>query len=175
MLPRRLVGPAPCVAYTGTHGGLQVVLVWAGKCPTTGVDNVGTVPAALATYLGCLAYKPDLVISAGTAGGFKAQVGRALGLCSVPPPRTRARDWGFRGTGHSTCLDLDAGGRGDEGVVLQGIGAHAASQGGQLGTRTSLLSQGGARVPCVLGRCEQLRPCCSCDHVSIPALPNHCQ
>lgn len=35
------------------------------------MDNVGTVGASLATYLACAAYSPDLVISAGTAGGFK--------------------------------------------------------------------------------------------------------
>lgn len=33
-----------------------------------------TVPASLATYLACQAFNPDLIISAGTAGGFKARV-----------------------------------------------------------------------------------------------------
>jgi hypothetical protein len=37
----------------------------AGKCKATGVDNVGTVPAALTTYLAIQALKPDLVISTG--------------------------------------------------------------------------------------------------------------
>jgi 5'-methylthioadenosine nucleosidase len=37
------------------------------------VDNVGTVPAALATYLAVQAFSPDLVISTGTAGGFAAR------------------------------------------------------------------------------------------------------
>ena len=40
-----------------------------------GVDNVGTVPAALTTYLAIQTLKPDLVISLGTAGGFKAKGG----------------------------------------------------------------------------------------------------
>jgi hypothetical protein len=114
----RLVGPAPCVTYSGEHKGVQVRLlrvgtvpvpsflccglhdavhhptkhasspmacmaplrvvqvhvVWNGKCATTGVDNVGTVPASLSTYLALQAFQPDLVISAGTAGGFKSQV-----------------------------------------------------------------------------------------------------
>lgn len=39
------------------------------------VDQVGTVPAALTAYLALLAFQPDLLISAGTAGGFKAQGG----------------------------------------------------------------------------------------------------
>lgn len=35
------------------------------------VDSVGTVPAALATYALLQAFAPDLLINAGTAGGFK--------------------------------------------------------------------------------------------------------
>lgn len=50
----------------------------AGKDAEHSVDNVGTVPAALATYLACQQYKPDLIISVGTAGGFKAQ-GASIG------------------------------------------------------------------------------------------------
>lgn len=49
-----------------------------GKDAEHSVDNVGTVPAALSTYLACQQYKPDLIISVGTAGGFKAQ-GAAIG------------------------------------------------------------------------------------------------
>lgn len=43
-----------------------------------GVDNVGTVPAAVTAYLAVHEFKPDLVISVGTAGGFKAR-GAAIG------------------------------------------------------------------------------------------------
>lgn len=39
------------------------------------MDNVGTVPAALTAYLAIQALKPDLVISLGTAGGFKSKGG----------------------------------------------------------------------------------------------------
>ena len=46
-----------------------------GKCRVHGVDNVGTVPAALTAYLSIQQLQPDLVISIGTAGGFKAQGG----------------------------------------------------------------------------------------------------
>jgi len=45
-----------------------------GKCSRFGVDNVGTTPAALSTYLAITQMSPDLVINAGTAGGFKAKV-----------------------------------------------------------------------------------------------------
>ena len=50
----------------------------AGKCQLHGVDNVGTVPAAVTAYLAVHEFKPDLVISVGTAGGFKAK-GAAIG------------------------------------------------------------------------------------------------
>lgn len=36
-----------------------------------GVDNVGTVCASLITYASIQALQPDLIINAGTAGGFK--------------------------------------------------------------------------------------------------------
>lgn len=42
------------------------------------MDNVGTVPASLTTHLGIAQFKPDLLINAGTAGGFKSK-GGAIG------------------------------------------------------------------------------------------------
>lgn len=46
-----------------------------GKCPRFGVDCVGTVPAALAAYAALSALRPDLLLNAGTAGGFRARGG----------------------------------------------------------------------------------------------------
>jgi 5'-methylthioadenosine nucleosidase len=49
-----------------------------GKCAETGADNVGTQPATLNTYVHCTTFNPDIVINAGTAGGFQfagAQIG----------------------------------------------------------------------------------------------------
>jgi 5'-methylthioadenosine nucleosidase len=48
------------------------------------VDNVGTVPAALTTYLAIQAFKPDIVISAGEAGGSSGRLGALLGSPSFP-------------------------------------------------------------------------------------------
>lgn len=43
-----------------------------------------TVPASLSTYLACQTFNPDLIISAGTAGGFKARVRTQFGgACSA--------------------------------------------------------------------------------------------
>lgn len=70
----RIPAPAPCVTYSGKHHGVDVHVVWSGHDHEHGVDLIGTVPASLATYLACQALNPDLIISAGTAGGFKARV-----------------------------------------------------------------------------------------------------
>lgn len=57
---------------------MQVHVIWNGRDKEHGMDLVGTVPASLSTYLACQAFNPDLIISAGTAGGFKAR-GAAIG------------------------------------------------------------------------------------------------
>lgn len=71
-----IASPAPCVTYV-SHDG-RICLTYYGKCPNTGVCSVGTAPAALYSYLAIQAFKPDLVISTGTAGGFRAR-GAAIG------------------------------------------------------------------------------------------------
>lgn len=76
----------PFMAYQGMHGDdCQITVVTNGKDAIhgTGVDNVGTVPAALATFLTLQTFKGkvDLVINAGTCGGFRskgAEIGDAF-------------------------------------------------------------------------------------------------
>lgn len=63
----------PWVRYHGTYKDLNINLMWPGKDGALGVDCVGTVSAALVTYAAIQSLKPDLIISAGTAGGFKAK------------------------------------------------------------------------------------------------------
>lgn len=63
----------PWVRYHGTYKGLHIDLVWPGKDIILGVDSVGTVSSALLTFASIQALKPDLIINAGTAGGFKAK------------------------------------------------------------------------------------------------------
>ena len=70
----RFEAPAPFQSYSGTVGSVDVTIVTSGKCKVTTADNVGTVPAALATYLALQKLQPDLLINAGTAGGFISQV-----------------------------------------------------------------------------------------------------
>ncbi|KAI3804003.1 hypothetical protein L1987_32170 [Smallanthus sonchifolius] len=63
----------PWVRYHGTYKGLNVNIIWPGKDAVLGVDSVGTVSASLVTYAAIQALQPDLIINAGTAGGFKAK------------------------------------------------------------------------------------------------------
>jgi hypothetical protein len=79
--------------FSGAYAGGEVTLVVSGKQDTAKgpVDQVGTVPAALHTYLAIEAFKPDVVVNAGTCGGFKAK-GCAIGDKYVPRLRlVRAR------------------------------------------------------------------------------------
>ena len=57
-------------AFRGRLGDATVILVWAGKSARFGGNAVGTVPSTISSYAAVLAFTPDLVISAGTAGGF---------------------------------------------------------------------------------------------------------
>ncbi|XP_038984848.1 5'-methylthioadenosine/S-adenosylhomocysteine nucleosidase-like isoform X2 [Phoenix dactylifera] len=74
----------PWVRYHGIYKELHINLVWTGKdsilvefskfgCVLAGVDSIGTISASLVSYASIQALKPDLIINAGTAGGFKAK------------------------------------------------------------------------------------------------------
>ncbi|XP_058213150.1 5'-methylthioadenosine/S-adenosylhomocysteine nucleosidase-like isoform X2 [Rhododendron vialii] len=63
----------PWVRYFGTYKDLNINVIWPGKDTILGVDSVGTISASLVTYASILALQPDLIINAGTAGGFKAK------------------------------------------------------------------------------------------------------
>ncbi len=68
----------PMQGYTGKYNGLDVFLILNGQDPMYKVQNVGTQPATLATYLGITHFHPDLVINIGTAGGI-AENGAKIG------------------------------------------------------------------------------------------------
>jgi nucleoside phosphorylase len=65
--------PLPPLSWATTFNGLNVHLVVNGQDPVYNLDSFGTDAAGLSTYLGIKAFSPDLVISAGVAGGFKSQ------------------------------------------------------------------------------------------------------
>ncbi|KAK3421043.1 hypothetical protein EUGRSUZ_G01750 [Eucalyptus grandis] len=60
----------PWIRYHGFYKDLQLNVIWPGKDLALGVNNIGTIPAALVTYASIQALKPDLIINAGTAGGY---------------------------------------------------------------------------------------------------------
>lgn len=60
-----------CVVHQGIINEVKITVVTNGKSAKFGVDNVGTIPAALAAHIAISNIQPDLVINAGTAGGFK--------------------------------------------------------------------------------------------------------
>mmetsp|Transcript_1209 Transcript_1209/g.1554 ORF Transcript_1209/g.1554 Transcript_1209/m.1554 type:complete len:252 (+) Transcript_1209:34-789(+) len=62
---------APFNCYSGLYKGKNVCVVTNGRCKDYGVDNVGTVAAGISLWLAIEKIQPDLVINAGTAGGFK--------------------------------------------------------------------------------------------------------
>jgi nucleoside phosphorylase len=64
------VGPLPIQWYDARVGGLNVVISVNGTDRRRGVDEIGTQPAVLNAYVTMVHRRPDLVISAGTAGGW---------------------------------------------------------------------------------------------------------
>ncbi|XP_010531495.1 PREDICTED: 5'-methylthioadenosine/S-adenosylhomocysteine nucleosidase 1 [Tarenaya hassleriana] len=61
----------PWVRYHGSYKDLHISVVCPGKDGALGVDSVGTVPASLITYASIHASQPDIIVNAGTCGGFK--------------------------------------------------------------------------------------------------------
>ena len=76
--PIEAVPPLPFAWYRATRGGCEVVVAVNGRDARHAVDKIGTQPAALNTYLVVERHRPDLVITAGTAGGW-ARAGGEIG------------------------------------------------------------------------------------------------
>ncbi|KAK4401473.1 5'-methylthioadenosine/S-adenosylhomocysteine nucleosidase 1 [Sesamum angolense] len=68
----------PWMRYSGKYKDLNINILCPGKDKKFGVDSVGTVSASLLTYASVQALQPDLIINAGTAGGFKEK-GASIG------------------------------------------------------------------------------------------------
>ena len=66
----------PIESYASADKKIRVVIN--GKDPHYQVDCIGTQAAAIAAVLAIRTYDPDLIISAGTAGGFRAK-GASIG------------------------------------------------------------------------------------------------
>ena len=68
--------------FAGTVGTLHVDLLTMGRDPRSGTERVGTDAATLAAYMGIRKLAPDLLMNAGTCGGFEAR-GGAVGAIYV--------------------------------------------------------------------------------------------
>lgn len=80
-LKQPFIDGSPFVAWEGKVGIVRLNVVWVGHDKRFGTNNVATTAAAVSTYAAVMAFgRPDLVISAGTAGGFSA---RGAAVCDV--------------------------------------------------------------------------------------------
>lgn len=57
--------------FEGTYQNASIFLVLNGKCKEFAIDHIGPQISTLSAHLGIEAIDPDIVINAGTAGGFK--------------------------------------------------------------------------------------------------------
>ena len=78
----------PYESYEGTFNETTITLLTSGKCGTHGVDNVGTLHAGMMTMyalreLQSAESKYDLVVNAGTCGGFISR-GCKIGSVCIP-------------------------------------------------------------------------------------------
>ena len=121
-------GPLPAVVFSGTVGDATVHVCTNGKAAGFGVDSVGTVPAALTAYNACATLAPDVLINAGTAGGFKA-MGGAIGDVYLATsfknhdrriPIPGFDTYGVGATDAASCPNLRAAMGFKEGVVSTG-------------------------------------------------------
>jgi 5'-methylthioadenosine/S-adenosylhomocysteine nucleosidase len=81
----------PMRAFTGKHNNCTVSVAVNGKDVESGLDLIGTQAATLTTNLAIEFFKPDLIISAGTAGGF-ARKGANIGDVYLSYPRVVFHD-----------------------------------------------------------------------------------
>ena len=72
------IAAAPTIVHDGEYKGGYVAVVNPGRDAKTGVNLIGTDAAALTTFLAIQNLQPDVVITAGTCGGFSRQ-GGAIG------------------------------------------------------------------------------------------------
>jgi len=114
--------PMPFIHYSAQVKNTKVHIVCNGKDSLTGMDNIGTEGGATAAFLSIQAFKPDLLVTCGTCGGFKSR-GATIGdvylvtefrrhdrriplpgykqfadgvIAAVPTPQLQASNLGFK-------------------------------------------------------------------------------
>ena len=126
---RAVASPTPLVArwFDASRHGADLRVAINGRDRRFGVDSIGTEAAALNTYAVIQAFRPDLVISAGTAGGWQ-RCGGEIGDVYVSDGQV---------VHHDRRIDL-------EGFDLYGIGAYpvvnARAMAKSLGLKTGVVT-----------------------------------
>jgi nucleoside phosphorylase len=77
--------------HLATGGPATVVIAVNGVDPRFGVDGIGPEPAVMNTIAAVDRFRPDLVVSAGTAGGWQAR-GGAIGKAYLSYPHVVRHD-----------------------------------------------------------------------------------
>lgn len=105
--------PLPVMVAVAEVGGCRVAVVVNGRHPRHGVDHIGTDAAALSTAYAIDRFAPDLVISAGTAGG-RAGSGHRTGDVVLAAPwfvhhdrRIPLADFDALGIGRFPAVPID--------------------------------------------------------------------
>ena len=64
--------PARCFEGSVGASDIRVAVAFAGIDPEHRIDRIGTAPASLTAFLLCRRFRPDLLVNAGTCGGFRS-------------------------------------------------------------------------------------------------------
>ncbi len=102
----------PMRAWSGLYGSDQISVVVNGKDTDYNLDLIGTQAATLSTHLAINHFKPDLIISAGTAGAFQSK-GAKIGEVYLSYPHVVFHDrrvdipgWDKMGVGRFPVYDV---------------------------------------------------------------------
>ncbi len=105
--------PLPMKAFAGSYKEQQITLVVNGT-DSNQLDYIGCEAATLATQLAITTYRPQLLVNAGTAGGFKAH-GAEIGDIYLSHKHVVFHDrriaipgWDSMGQGYAPCIDTTA-------------------------------------------------------------------
>ncbi|WP_084555892.1 phosphorylase family protein [Alkaliflexus imshenetskii] len=102
----------PMWAWSGLQGADQISVVVNGKDADYNLDLIGTQAATLSTHLAINHFKPDMIISAGTAGAFQSK-GANIGDVYLSYPHVVFHDrrvdipgWDKMGVGRFPVYDV---------------------------------------------------------------------
>lgn len=104
-------GSLPPQAYRASYAGKEIFLVTNGIEQETGLDYIGCEAAVLSAHLAVSSFSPDLIINAGTAGGFVSK-GAEIGDVYLSNKYVVFHDrrvpipgWDKMGQGYLPCVD----------------------------------------------------------------------